>query len=84
MGSKRFGGVLFVTRRGDHDPRHFHAYIGGGEVVIELTSDREAVLANRTRSVRGAGMADVRKALRTATEHFDALVALWEDTHGEN
>ncbi len=84
MGSKRFGGVLFVTRRGDHDPRHFHAFVGDGEVSIELTSDRDAVLADRTRSVRSASMADVRKALKIATEHFDALVALWEETHGEN
>ena len=73
-----------MTRRGDHDPRHFHAFVGGGEVIIELTSDREAVLANRTRSVRGATLADVRKALRIATEHFDVLVALWEETHGKN
>lgn len=84
MGSKRFGGVLFVTRRGDHDPRHIHAFVGDGEIIIELTSEHEAVLADRTRSVRGATMSDVRKALKMATKHFDALVTLWEETHGEN
>ena len=82
MGSKRFGGVLFVTKMGDHDPRHFHAFVGGGEVVIELTSDRRVILSERDDAVRGATASEVRKALNRATRHFDELAELWEKAHG--
>lgn len=82
MGSKRFGGVLFVTRIGDHDPRHFHAFVGDGEVIIVLTSDRRVALYDRADAVRAANASEVRKVLRTAAEHFDALADLWEKTHG--
>ncbi len=84
MGSKQIGGVLFVTKAGDHDPRHFHAFVGDGEVIIELTSERQAILADRNDAVRGTTAAEVRKTLRLAAEHFDDLAKIWEKTHGEN
>ena len=73
MGSKRFGGVLFVTKAGDHDPRHFHAFVGGGEVIVELTSDRRVILAERDDAVRSATASDVRKALSRAAQHLTPL-----------
>lgn len=82
MGSKRFGGVLFVTRMGDHDPRHFHAFVGSGEVVIELASDRRVILSKRDDAVRGATASEVRKVVNLATAHFDELAELWEQAHG--
>ena len=82
MGSKKFGGVLFVTKAGDHAPRHFHAFAGDGEIVVELTQDRRVVLARRDDAVRGATASEVRKALRLAAEHFDELAGLWERFHG--
>lgn len=84
MGSKQFDGVLFTTKMGDHDPRHFHAFVGGGEVIIDLTSDRRAILSDRNDAVRGATTSDVKKTLRLAAQHFDALANLWEEAHGKN
>lgn len=82
MGSKRFGGVLFVTRMGDHDPRHFHAFVGNGEVIVELTSDRRVILSERDDAVCGATSSEVRKVISRATEHFDESSELWEKAHG--
>lgn len=75
---------MFVAKAGDHDPRHFHAFVGDGEVVVELTSERQVILADRNDAVRCATASDVRKALRLAAEHFDDLVKLWENAHGKN
>lgn len=73
--------MLFVTKMGDHDPRHFHAFVGGGEVVIELTSHRRVVLSDRDDAVRGATASEVRKVISRATQHFDELAELWERAH---
>jgi len=67
---------------GDHDPRHFHAFVGDGEVVIDLTSDRRVVLSEREDAVRGATVSEVRKVLNRAIRHFDELAELWEKAHG--
>lgn len=82
MGSKKFRGILFSTRVGDHDPRHFHAFVGSGEVIIELTSDRRAILMRREDAIRGATASDVKKVLKIAAQHFEALAILWEEAHG--
>lgn len=74
----RFGGVRFRAYPQDHEPRHFHGYVGDGHVIIELTNDRRVILADRDRAIRNAKASEVRKVIEIATLHFDALVHLWE------
>ena len=39
MGKVRRGGYVFVTWRGDHDPRHVHVY-REGRLVVKWDLDR--------------------------------------------
>jgi hypothetical protein len=79
----RVGGVRFKLYPEDHVPRHAHGLYAGIEVVIALRTDRTVTLAGRDDAVqpRNAKRSDVRKVLETAAEHFDALVAAWEEMH---
>jgi len=81
VGSKRFRGVLFVSKVGDHAPCHVHAFIGRGEVIVEFTADRHARLCKRDDAVRGATVSEVKKVLRTAAQHAEILLSLWEEAH---
>ncbi|GGA63567.1 hypothetical protein GCM10011507_13980 [Edaphobacter acidisoli] len=53
------------------------------EVIVDLLEDGNVALANRRDAIRPANAkrSDVKKILRSAAEHFDDLVALWEKTH---
>ena len=84
MGSKRFGGALFVAHPLDHNPPHLHVFIGDAQIIIELTIDGRVVLSQRANAVRGATASEVRRVLAIGGEHFDGLRQLWEDAHGEN
>lgn len=82
MGSARFGQVRFQAYPQDHEPCHIHAFIGSGEVIIELrTADQTVVLADRDDNVNGAKRSEVRRVLDTARDHFDELIAKWEEMH---
>ena len=80
MGSKRFGGILFIAHPLDHHPPHVHAYVGSARLVFELTIDGRVILAKRSNTGR-ATRAEIRNALEIAAEHFVALVELWENAH---
>jgi hypothetical protein len=75
--------VLFKVQPRDHHGAkipHVHAWLGSGEVVIELMPDRTARLSEQhPLPVRGdVKRSEVRKALSEAAEHYDALIAEYE------
>ncbi len=82
MSSQRIGGVRFRAYPADHEPRHFHAFVGDGRVVIELTMDGHVAIARRAGAARGVKESEVSKVLHLADRHFDELVRLWEKMHG--
>jgi len=75
--------VLFIACPQDHIPRHVHGFKGETEVIVDLRSDGNVVLARRRDSIRppDAKRSDIRVVLRTAAEYFDELVAMWESMH---
>ena len=83
VASRRFHGISFRAYSNDHSPRHVHAVFRGVEVIIELREDGSVALADRRRaSSRNAKASDIKQAMRTAAQHFEALVKLWEEVHG--
>jgi hypothetical protein len=83
VASLRFGNVLFIAYPQDHEPRHVHGFTGEAEVIIDLGIDGNVAIADRADCIRpgNAKRSDVRKILRTAAEHFEDLVSLWEKMH---
>ena len=83
MASLRFGNVRFIAYPQDHEPRHVHGLAGETEVIVDLGSDANVVLADRPDCIRpgNAKRSDVHRILRAAAEHFDDLVLLWEKMH---
>ena len=83
MASLRLGSVLFRVYPQDHEPRHVHGFTGEAEVIVDLGIDGNVVLADRPDCIRPANAKrrDVSKVLRSAAEHFDELVSLWEKMH---
>ena len=81
VSSVRFGGVLFVAFANDHPPRHVHGF----EAVVDLRIDGGVALSKRRDAVQpgNAKRSDVKKILTAAALHFEELVALWEEMHGE-
>ena len=69
----------------DHPPRHVHGFAGDVEIVVDLLLSGNVGLANRIDAVRppNAKRADVKKILRSAKDHFEELVELWESHHGK-
>ena len=80
-----FGSVRFVAYANDHPPRHVHGFLGETEAIIDLRSDGNVALAERSDAVRlgNAKRSDVRKILEAAAAHFTELVGLWEGIHGQ-
>jgi hypothetical protein len=83
VGSLRFGSIRFVVYSNDHLPRHVHAFYQGTEIIVDLTADNRAAVADRDTAIspRNAKRSTVKKVLIAAAEHFDELVTLWEVTH---
>lgn len=77
----RAGEVRFHLYPQDHEPRHAHGLIGSGQVIVDLRADRTVSLAKRPDAVVGVTKSELRKVLRAAAEHFDALAAAWERMH---
>jgi hypothetical protein len=79
----RVGGIRFKVYPQDHEPRHVQAFVGSGEVVIDLRADGTIVLAGRASgAVRGnMSRSDVKKVLAAAAGAFDRLAKAWEDMH---
>lgn len=84
MTTVRAGGVRFKIYPQDHEPRHAHGLYAGIEVIVALLADGTVTLARRGDTVqpRNAKRSDVRKILNAAAEHFEAIVAAWEEMHG--
>jgi hypothetical protein len=63
-----------------------HAFIGEAEIIIDLREDGSVALAARVDAVRPANAKrnDTKRALALAADHFDELVELWEEMHGEH
>ena len=85
MGSLKFDGIQFVVYSNDHPPRHVHGFLSETEVVVDLRFDGNIALADRKDAIRPANSkrTDVKKILNAAAQHFDELIALWEEIHGE-
>ena len=69
----------------DHPPRHVHGFAGETEAVVELRIDGGVALSKRRDAVQPghAKRSDVKKILTVAALHFEELVVLWEEMHGE-
>jgi hypothetical protein len=88
VGSRRVGQVLFTAIPGDHAGAripHLHAYIGSGQVIIELLPGGDIRLSQaHAESIVGKVTAnEVRKVMRTARDHYGILLALWKANQGE-
>jgi hypothetical protein len=83
VASLRFGNVRFIAYPQDHEPRHVHGFVEQTEAIVDLTFSGDVMLADRPDCIRpgNAKRSDVRKILRTAAEHFEELVSLWEKMH---
>jgi hypothetical protein len=85
MGSVICGGVRFVVYSNDHPPRHAHGFLGNTEIIVDFRRDGNVALADRKDAIRprNAKRSDIKKVLSSAASHFEELVALWEEIHGE-
>jgi hypothetical protein len=83
MSTVRVGAIRFKVYPQDHEPRHVHAFVGSGEVIIDLRSDGTVTLAKRgIGAIRGSvTRSDVKKVLRAAAGAFERLAEAWEDMH---
>jgi hypothetical protein len=80
MGSIRWREVLFKVRPRDHETApvpHVHAWIGSGEVTIELMPDRTVRISRQHRlPVRGRlKRSEITQALDGAVRCYDLLIA---------
>jgi hypothetical protein len=83
MGSRRVGEVRFQAFSGDHAGArtpHLHAFVGSGEVIVELLATGDVRLSQAHGApVRGAvTLREQRIVLKYAREDHAALIALWE------
>ena len=60
---------------------HIHADIGRGEVIVELVAGGVRLSNAHFAPLRGrVTKNEVRLVLRTAREHYDDLIELWEES----
>lgn len=80
MSTVRAGGVRFRIHPQDHEPVHAHGRYAETVAIVELRADGTVSLAKRADAIipRDAKRSDVRKILDEAAEHFDEIVAAWE------
>ena len=80
MSTVRAGGVRFRIHPQDHEPVHAHGRYAETVAIVELRADGTVSLAKRADAIipHGAKRSDVRKILDEAAEHFDEIVAAWE------
>jgi hypothetical protein len=85
VGSRKFGGVLFVAFSNDHAPRHIHGFAAEAEVIVNLGMDGSVAIAKRNDAIRPANAkrSIVKRILAVAALHFEELAALWEGIHGK-
>ncbi|MDQ2865800.1 MAG: DUF4160 domain-containing protein [Candidatus Eremiobacteraeota bacterium] len=80
MSTVRIGSVQFRVFPQDHEPVHVHGRYAETVVVVELLADGTVQKAPRKDAVipPDAKRSDVRKILKTAAEHYDEIMAAWE------
>jgi len=85
VSSLELEGVPFVAYSNDHGPRHVHGFSGESEAIVDLRADESVALSKRKDATRpsNAKRSDVKKILNMAALHFEELVELWEEIHGE-
>lgn len=86
MSTVKAGGVRFRVNPQDHQPIHVHGRYAETVVIVELLADGSVRKANRKDAIipADAKRSNVRKILETAAEHYDEIVAAWEQMHREN
>jgi hypothetical protein len=82
----RVGAIRFKLYPEDHEPRHVHAFVGQGEVIVDLRLDGTVALAHRGDGpIRGrVSRSDVRSVLASAVTAFEDLAGAWEMMHDES
>jgi hypothetical protein len=82
MGSVRFDGVVFFAYTRDHPPPHVHAVYGALIVIVDLLPGGGVAVAERhdAYSPRKPKMNEVRRVMRCAALHEEALRELWRRT----
>lgn len=83
MSTVRVGEITFKIYPQDHHPRHVHAFVGSGEVIIDLHEDGTVRFANRAGGpIRGhITRSETRKVLVAAASAFDRLAQAWDKMH---
>lgn len=71
----RVGDVRVVVDANDQPPAHVHVIGRGWAVVINL-------IGPSVREIINCSGRDARQALRTVTDHRDALLEAWKRIHG--
>jgi hypothetical protein len=77
----KVGAWRLVVIPGDHEPRHVHARYGtrnAPRAVFLLEADGTVALREAHPRL---SRADIRVAKRLVRDHFETLVALWEEFH---
>lgn len=76
--------MLFRVISGDHagsSVPHIHADIGSGEVIVELVAGGVRLSNAHFAPIRGkVTRNEVRIVLAAASEHYDDLIELWEES----
>jgi len=72
-------------RLDDHAPAHCHAVCSDGTVKIKLTKNDAILYPMQSKSPISGDLnqATVKKALKAAKKHRQALLQLWNQYHGE-
>ena len=76
-------GHLFSPLPDDHEPRHVHGEYAEMVAIVDLRADGTVALADREDRIQPVNekRSDVKRILKAAQEHFDALVSAWERMH---
>jgi hypothetical protein len=72
----RVGGFAFSIYPDDHPPPHVHVRYSGGQLVMDVESER-------VRNVRDMSEADIGRARRLVRLHREELLAGWAKWHSE-
>ncbi len=84
MGSARVGQVRFQAISGDHAGAsipHLHAFIGSGEIIVELVDQTARLSLAHGTPIRGAVTRnEVRLVLAAAANAYDRLIDLWKES----
>ncbi|HTW84487.1 MAG TPA: DUF4160 domain-containing protein [Candidatus Sulfotelmatobacter sp.] len=85
MSTVHGGGVRFRIHPQDHEPVHAHGRYAETVVVVDLYADGSVGLADRDDAIipRNAKASDVRRILRAAGEHYEAIVEAWMRMQGQ-